>query len=315
MPSLLAEIGFISNPSEEQYLSTDIGQANIATSIFKAFRAYKYEIEGIKDTNAAANQPSAPKKTEAASTIAAANPPQNQELPKPAPVADTQKQAKANNPPAKKDKIWQPDSSAVISVSVTKADVPDAPKDFKPVDKVPTAVIDTTNPSSLSPEATAPKTDKKPVPLRDDNPVIVQKTEPASQPVAEAPKAIAPKEPAPKSVSQPREPVKQAAPPAPAPKAAASGKESVYFTVQLLAAKRKPGNYDDLVTTFGLIDREEIADGVVRYMAGEYPNFTEAKKAMELAHSKGIKDAFIVGYINKKRLDGKATYQLGLKYP
>ena len=62
MPSLLAEIGFISNPSEEQYLSTDQGQTNIATSIYKAFRAYKYDIEGVKDTNASAGQPITEKK-------------------------------------------------------------------------------------------------------------------------------------------------------------------------------------------------------------------------------------------------------------
>ena len=122
---------------------------------------------------------------------------------------------------------------------------------------------------------------------------------PAATPVKETPKSTEPaqSEPKPTATTQ------------------ASGKESVYFTVQLMAAKNKQSNYDDLVNTFGLIDREDIGNGIVRYMAGEFASFGEAKKALELAHSKGIKDAFIVGYLNKKRQDGKATYQLGLKYP
>jgi N-acetylmuramoyl-L-alanine amidase len=46
MPSLLAEIGFISNPEEEKYLTSEKGQDQIAAGLFNAFRDYKIAMEG-----------------------------------------------------------------------------------------------------------------------------------------------------------------------------------------------------------------------------------------------------------------------------
>lgn len=46
MPSLLAEIGFISNQEEEKYLNSPKGQDQIAASLFNAFKDYKTEMEG-----------------------------------------------------------------------------------------------------------------------------------------------------------------------------------------------------------------------------------------------------------------------------
>ncbi len=48
MPGILVEIGFLSNENEEKYLVSEQGQENIASSIYKAFRNYKCEMEGIK---------------------------------------------------------------------------------------------------------------------------------------------------------------------------------------------------------------------------------------------------------------------------
>ncbi len=53
MPSLLAEIGFISNPTEEKYLASSKGQEEIADGIFNAFTDYKNTIE--KGTKVATN--------------------------------------------------------------------------------------------------------------------------------------------------------------------------------------------------------------------------------------------------------------------
>jgi N-acetylmuramoyl-L-alanine amidase len=47
MPSVLIELGFLSNPSEEAYLVTEKGKNEFAMSIFKAFRRYKYAFEGV----------------------------------------------------------------------------------------------------------------------------------------------------------------------------------------------------------------------------------------------------------------------------
>ncbi|MHA7877794.1 MAG: N-acetylmuramoyl-L-alanine amidase family protein [Bacteroidota bacterium] len=44
-PSVLVEVGFITNPQEEKYLNSKLGQQYIASGIFRAFRDYKHELE------------------------------------------------------------------------------------------------------------------------------------------------------------------------------------------------------------------------------------------------------------------------------
>lgn len=54
MPSVLIELGFISNPDEEKYLNSVQGQDYLASAIFRAFRDYKQTIDsrsGIKRGN------------------------------------------------------------------------------------------------------------------------------------------------------------------------------------------------------------------------------------------------------------------------
>ena len=45
MPAILTEIGFISNPDEENYMNSEEGQAEITNCIFKAILAYKQSVE------------------------------------------------------------------------------------------------------------------------------------------------------------------------------------------------------------------------------------------------------------------------------
>jgi N-acetylmuramoyl-L-alanine amidase len=44
-PSVLVEVGFITNPEEEKYMNQKLGQTQIATAIFEGFKNYKYDIE------------------------------------------------------------------------------------------------------------------------------------------------------------------------------------------------------------------------------------------------------------------------------
>ncbi len=53
MPGILVEAGFISNAREEQYLLSESGQAHIASAIFRAFRDYKEEQDGLLLASAA----------------------------------------------------------------------------------------------------------------------------------------------------------------------------------------------------------------------------------------------------------------------
>ncbi len=45
MPGVLVEIGFISNPTERKFLTSETGKSKVATSLFQAFSAYKKEID------------------------------------------------------------------------------------------------------------------------------------------------------------------------------------------------------------------------------------------------------------------------------
>lgn len=47
MPSVLVEVGFLSNNKEEKYLNDDLGQTYIASGIYRAIRDYKEEIESM----------------------------------------------------------------------------------------------------------------------------------------------------------------------------------------------------------------------------------------------------------------------------
>ena len=49
MPSVLIECGFLTNPKEEDFLQSDIGQDYIASAIFRAFRSYKVSLENVDD--------------------------------------------------------------------------------------------------------------------------------------------------------------------------------------------------------------------------------------------------------------------------
>ena len=48
MPSVLVEVGYLTNPTEEKYLKSDRGQELIASGIYRAFKEYKTQIESIK---------------------------------------------------------------------------------------------------------------------------------------------------------------------------------------------------------------------------------------------------------------------------
>jgi N-acetylmuramoyl-L-alanine amidase len=45
MPSVLIEVGFLTNPREERYLNDELGQVYLASAIYRAFRDYKSDIE------------------------------------------------------------------------------------------------------------------------------------------------------------------------------------------------------------------------------------------------------------------------------
>ena len=51
MPSILIEIGFISNKEEEEYITSEAGQKEIVGNIFTAFKKYKEKLESKSKDN------------------------------------------------------------------------------------------------------------------------------------------------------------------------------------------------------------------------------------------------------------------------
>ncbi len=66
MPAVLIETGFLTNKAEERYLLSKKGENDISTSIFRAFRAYKLDMESMSEPRYTTKQTPkpAPKKPE-----------------------------------------------------------------------------------------------------------------------------------------------------------------------------------------------------------------------------------------------------------
>ena len=52
MPAVLIETGFISNPEEEEYLNSEVGQNELCEAITKALQRYKNSLENQQKSNA-----------------------------------------------------------------------------------------------------------------------------------------------------------------------------------------------------------------------------------------------------------------------
>jgi len=74
MPSVLIELGFLSNRSEEDFLNTQNGKDLMASAIYRAFKQYKIEADEIDQLNQSEKEepkpvtPTAPKKDETKNT-------------------------------------------------------------------------------------------------------------------------------------------------------------------------------------------------------------------------------------------------------
>ncbi|MGD1848610.1 MAG: N-acetylmuramoyl-L-alanine amidase [Salibacteraceae bacterium] len=137
MPSVLIELGFLTNKDEEDFLNSDAGQDYMASAIFRAFKEFKVELDGVNArmqgegaTPPKAEPPVAPPVEEAAPEKA----PETAEKP-----AKGKKEKKAEKKAAKEKKPKAPAEKTTPPEEETAAKsekTPEAPKTEKKTEPV-----------------------------------------------------------------------------------------------------------------------------------------------------------------------------------
>ncbi len=280
MPSLLAEIGFISNPEEEKFLGSVKGQDQLATALLNAFRNYKTEMEGGLGDKMAAEQKeeSTPVKTE----------------------------TKTEGPVVKKDaepvKAETKTEAPVVKKEVepVKTESPVVKKEAEPV-KTKTAA----NPDFVMTKSG--KNIKKPIEhssgggkaVPKSEPVLTKKEEPVVRKEEPKPVVVDKKEepkPKPVVVEKKEEPKPVAAEP--------KAETAVVFKIQLFALKTEVNSkeYSKAEKLLSTVSTEALSNGYTRYYGGKANSYAGAKKLLDIAKAGGYPDAYIVGFKDGNRM-------------
>ena len=158
-PSVLTEVGFISNPAEEAFMISDEGQAKIAVSLFNAFMTYKAMEEG---TNKIANpkidlpgyksaEKATPAKADDAQAEAAAT------VADKAPATEGKVESEATVPPANQRPVPTRELAPRMEIAENEATPPkQEPAKQEPVKQEP-AKPEAIKQELAKPEAQAPK--------------------------------------------------------------------------------------------------------------------------------------------------------------
>ena len=268
-PSVLTEVGFISNPSEEAFMISDEGQAKIAISLFNAFMTFKATEEGTnKIANPKINLPgyASPK----------------QEKPEP--------QAKPENPekpesPEKPAPSKAPATDTVTIVLSTDTERPVPTRELAPRMEV----------------AAEPQPEAKPEPKVEPKPEV--KPEPKVEPKPEPKPEVKP-EPKPEPKVEPKPEVKPEPKPEPkqekpagttlsAPKNSATNPNE-FFTVQFLTSGTELLEGDPAFK--GITNVMTSRNGQLYcYSVGRFATFTEANEyCKEVQRCTPFKDAWAV---------------------
>lgn len=335
MPSLLAEIGFISNPEEEKYLNSERGQEQIAVSLYNAFKVYKKEMEG----EPAKEEDAAPVKPEPVKVETAKDEPAPKKDTEPAKITTTTAPEKKPEPVA--TNTTNSDDNLYVSLkdgrSIRKP-VENASGGGKaPAKAEPAPVVKREEPKPVAenkpavkeekPEPAVEKTEPKPAPVKREEPKVVEekKPEPKKEPVAEKkPEPVVEKKPEPKKepvAEKKPEPKKEPEVKKPTPVADAPVQTSnrlvplhkaeagLIFKVQLFALKGELQEYNKAIKVSKTLSCEELSNGLTRYYAGSLKSHAEAKKLLEAARAAGFKDAYIIGYKDGVRLSAEQVRQ------
>ncbi len=255
-PSVLTEIGFISNPTEEAYMLSEEGQAKIAVSLFNAFMTYKATEEG-------SNKPANPKiDIPGYKSTKQEKPAEPKMEPKPEPKPEV---ATAAEPVKEEAKTVAPEpetkAEVVVAEPVKEKEKPKAEEPVKP-----TAPAEQ---PALQAKPT-PTVDLPPQPVKQEVAVVEPVPEPKSEQVAEP------------KIETPVETVSEAETLVPPQNTAPEG-ATTYYTVQFLTANTlyKAG----APKLQGISDFQTFRQGkVYAYTTGRFATWQEAADYRDHLH-------------------------------
>lgn len=331
MPSLLAEIGFISNPDEERFLNSVKGQDYIASSLFNAFKDYKREMEGsggeaitvepvvepkpVKPVEAKVEETvkktdTAPVRTETKTEARTEIKAETKTEPVKPVVAEnnadqnftTIKSGKSIRKPIENSSGGGRGGSAVAAKNDGVTPIYVTASNLNPFDTTSMSNIGKTKPETKKPVAETKTETKADV-----------KTEPKEEVRADTKKPIAETKTETKTEVKKTEPVKAAeTKPVVAETKTESNKSALVpshrtesgnvFKVQLFALKGELKDYDKISKLFTELSAEELPTGFTRYYGGNFKSYAEAKKKLDSAKAAGYSAAYLVGFKDGTRM-------------
>ena len=313
LPSVLTEIGFISNAAEEKFLNSEDGQQKIALSLFNAFKEYKYQVEGFNNqaefakTSTSGGKSKKDKdkdvaaKTEAkpADTLLMANKTDVKTETKAAPKTDVKPETK--QVAAKPEIKPEPKPTNVLSAAVALNDTAIKLPTSNATAVVPVAatkepaVVESSAPDTLQ-IAAPPQTKPTEVPV-----IATQPTAPTQ--VADTTKAEA----KPETLSQTATAQPQQAPQQPQQDTT----PSLVFKIQFACSST---NKDLDAPEFKNLNLPVLSkyeeNGLFKYCCGEAATPVEALKILRRVQEAGFRDAFMVVFSDGQKISTKEAYRI-----
>lgn len=310
MPSILTEIGYLTNPLEEQFLGSEKGQDYLAKAMFRGLRRYKDELEGTKkeyhdefenqepleNENLKAGNPIYGKKKEVEVTEETGS--------KDEPKEKVVKEGTSTPPSASASTLTNTGSSTKSETSSKQEEKAEVitynnkpketaePINAKEEKKQAGGVIS----DSSGNEPSGPKaSDTLPVDKKDS----ISAKNIASQYAKKA------------EATEEIKPIKQAT--IEVASGAVKPTSEILLKVQFLGSDKE---IDLKKPNFSVIKKGTYykVGNVYKYVSGEFVSFEEAAKHQSLLKENGFKDAFIVAFKNGIRIDmTEARQLLGVK--
>lgn len=306
MPSLLAEIGFISNPEEEKFLNSVKGQDQIATGLFNAFKDYKSEMEsgsGLSVATSVETETKAETKTSAPVTETKTEPVKKEEV-QTAPIkTETKTQTNTAKINSTNNTSRTEENSVVIKSgknirkpienssgggkgrpanAQAKGEGGVQPiyvtaSNLDPFDTMSMRTLNKQKATNTKAETTTTETKSN--------------SSKATETKAAESKLASETEGRKESNKSPLVPTHKT-------------EGGTVFKIQLFALKGELKEYDKISKLFEVLTAEELPNGFTRYYGGHSKTYTEAKKLLAVALDNGYKAAFIIGFKEGNRMSG-----------